>query len=232
MLKVLTAVLLGIALSLGGGVAAFAAAGMLIFVEMPSGTVITLDVDSSDSIENVKQKVQDNTGILPAEQALIFAGTTLVDGRTLADYNIQSDSSLDLEYVRPLALVTPSFPPFILDEDYVATIVAEPAFTPLTLALTAGALPAGVTFDRDTGTLAGRPTTAGAYALTITATRDDGTTLAIPFAGTIAPAAAVAADPVNTLAATGINSEMPLGLAGVLILAGGVILLGRRQRRA
>ena len=95
-MKKLLSILIDIALMLSLAVPVFA---MQIFIEIKVATgneIITLEVEPTDRIEDIKVKIYDKKGILPADQKLIFADKQLEDGNTLQDYSIQKDSTLRL----------------------------------------------------------------------------------------------------------------------------------------
>lgn len=69
---------------------------MQIFVRTLAGKVIPLSVEKSDTVESVKSKIEDKEGIKSSDQRFVFGGKNLQDGNTLADYNVQENSTLNL----------------------------------------------------------------------------------------------------------------------------------------
>jgi len=78
--------------------------GMQIFVETNSGK-ISLEVEATDTIQDVKAIIQEKEGIPPEKQILIFDGKVLEDGRTLADYYVLKESILQL-FLKPASVPT------------------------------------------------------------------------------------------------------------------------------
>ena len=94
-MKNLYKIILILILIIGANLSAYS---MQIYISLPNGQTITLDVEPADTIDNVKAKIQDQVGYPPEIQMLYFNSELLVDNKTLSDYNIEKNSTLILHF--------------------------------------------------------------------------------------------------------------------------------------
>ncbi len=200
-------------------------AGMHIFVTMsqysPAPRTLTLDVEGSDSIENVKQKVEDVTYLHPPQMCLVYDGTFLEEGfgYVLDQYGIEQDAVVDL-YTLPISAawsITPDAP--FLGGTVSNAVITHPGVTHAEVVN--GALPRGVTLNENTGQVDGTFTEPGAFDVTIAVDTLCGNA-DIAWSGEVP----------GTLANTGQNDSASVAVAafGSLVLAGGITLLVARRR--
>lgn len=95
---------------------------MQIFVKTPSGKRIVIEVTTDESIEAIKSNIYTQEGFTPQQQHLVFDGVQLTDGRTLADYNIRKESTLELSVHLKIFVITPTQATISLDVDLNDTI--------------------------------------------------------------------------------------------------------------
>ena len=187
----------------------------------PAPTTLLLNVEGSDSIENVKQKVDDVTYLVPSEMCLVYSGTFLQEGDVLDDYSIEEGDSLDL-FTLPVTSAWSITP----DEPYLGGTVSNAIIThpPVTHAeVVAGTLPAGVTLNEVTGQVEGTFTQPGAFDVTIAVETLCGTS-ELAWSGTVP----------GTLANTGQSESDNFGTLGfgALALASGIAFTVIRRKSA
>jgi len=205
------------------GVGAQPALAFQLDIHPPTGRNWYIDVESSDTIADVKQKIADRSGWPVEVTCIVFANKALLDARTLSEYNIPAGVTFPW-FTLPVAArwsITP-------DEPLLGGAVnnaLETAPEPASFDVVDGALPAGVTLDPDTGVVAGTFTEAGPFSATLRATNLCGAA-EVTWAGTVLAAGSNSES--NELPNTGIPENLlPLfgvGAAG-LMLAGSLLVV-------
>jgi len=218
------------------GVGAQPALAFQLDIHPPTGRNWNIDVESSETIADVKQKIADRSGWPIEFTCIVYANKALLNERTLSEYNIPPGATFPW-FTLPVAAswsITP-------DEPLLGGAVnnaLETAPEPATFDVVAGALPAGVTLDPDTGLVAGTFTEAGAFSATLRATNACGTA-EVTWAGTVtgtvtdtSPNTATTelpntGNPANLLPLFGVGSTA-LMLVGFLLI-GSLVVLRRRH---
>ena len=192
---------------------------MQIFADTPNDGQVVLDVESSDTIENLKTKIADKILVPAQDQCLTFNGVFLVDELTVSDYGILKESTISMNELPVIATwsVTPDDP--AMGRDVSNSIHSSLGATDYQVV--DGALPVGMTLNGLTGAISGRFEAAGPFDVTIGVTTVCGVAY-VDWSGTV---------PAN-LPSTGADSTAGLGaatLAGMLGLSGAVLVATRRQ---
>lgn len=196
-----------------GGDVLFAAGGAFEVEVGPGATADRLDAAGTVSLGNASLNVVPLGGyshvpgtvftIIDAPSPIngMFAGGTTV---TAGGHNFRISYDASPNEVRLTAVGTPlvapaALPALTVDEAFTTTLTASGGLAPYTLAITAGALPDGLTLTAATGVIAGTPTTAGPYSFTITATDDMGETGTQAYSGTVTSPLAIAPGTLPTM---------------------------------
>lgn len=201
------------------------ALAMQIFVDTPNDGAVTLDVEPSDTIENVKAKIQDKILVSTADQCLTFENTLLDDQRTLSDYDVRREERLSLFELPMWATwsITPDDP--ALGREVGNSINSNPEA--MSFAVTQGSLPEGVLLNEATGVITGRFNAAGPFNATIGVTTICGVT-DLTWSGS------VPSNEPNTLPQTGEDTSrvfLVMATATLSALAGLILVAVRRRLR-
>jgi LPXTG-motif cell wall-anchored protein len=191
-----------------------------IFANTPDDGTQVLDVEPSDTIENVKAKLADKIQVLAQDQCLTFNGVLLVNDFIVSDYGISKDDTISMNYLPVLATwsITP-------DDPFLGREVSNSIHSTLDATgyeILEGALPVGVTLNESSGAITGRFDAAGPFDVTIGATTICGVA-EVEWSGTVP----------GSLPATGTDENRTSSsaiLAVLLGLAGAALLVVRRRR--
>lgn len=196
-------------------------------IQPPTGQNWYVDVESSDTVADVKQKIADRSGWPVEFTCIVYANKALLNERTLSEYNIQPGVTFPW-FTLPVAArwsITP-------DEPLLGGVVnnaLETAPEPASFEVVAGTLPAGVTLDPDTGLVAGTFSATGSFSATLRATNVCGTA-EVMWAGIVAAGGPNTES--NALPNTGVPAVFApsLGLSAAALILVGSLLVFRRRR--